>query len=33
MAMKSQIQWSVLKAALKKLAEFKSEYQLAFDFA
>jgi hypothetical protein len=32
-AMKSQIQWSALKAAFKKLAELKPDYQLSFDFA
>jgi hypothetical protein len=31
--MKSQIQWSALKAAFKKLAELKPDYQLSFDFA
>ena len=31
--MKSQIQWSALKAAFKKLYELKPEYQLSFDFA
>ncbi len=32
-AMKSQIQWSALKAAFKKLAELKPDYQLSFDYA
>jgi len=32
-AMKSQIQWSALKAAFKKLQELKPDYQLSFDFA
>ena len=32
-AMKSQIQWSALKAAFKKLRELKPDYQLSFDFA